>query len=314
MQIQKLFQFWLLSFIFFHSFVLVDYWLDGQLWWNQYSFFVYFFSLMAWLISFIVLICQLLLQHQLRRQWPIFLQLVLSTLLSSVLVSYLWRAPAPNIDRAALEQVVERLGAPAISVSDLAADEQIILEASQSAVQSDISPFPPVSVTSAAPSPVISDEYAQDQVLKDVAWGEAVKVSETGYRMKIGFDTQMGTADEIYQALNIYRYTKGKSNLTWDGRLAKYALERAEYICVNGSDGHAGFNQYVEQEEGYKALGFYKLGENMSTHMRLTGVHLIEWMYAASPTHDANQLGAWSHVGVGVFKDCSVLIFADWMI
>lgn len=162
------------------------------------------------------------------------------------------------------------------------------------------------------PTPV--DPYANDPDLKDAAWGEAVQVSETGYRMKVGFDSVMGTPEETFKALNHYRYTKGKSNLTWDDRLAKYALERATFICQNGSDGHAGFSDYVENQEGYKTLGFYQLGENMSTHMKFTGTHLIEWMYAADPAHDGNQLGDWSHVGVGIYKDCSALIFGNKMI
>ncbi len=159
-----------------------------------------------------------------------------------------------------------------------------------------------------------SDPFANDPDLKDAAWGQAVQVSETGYRMKVGFDPIMAEPKETFQALNLYRYTKGKSNLTWDDRLAKYALERATYICQNGSDGHAGFSDYVENQEGYKTLGFYSLGENMSTHMKFTGTHLIEWMYAADPAHDGNQLGDWSHVGVGIYDDCSVLIFGNDMI
>lgn len=158
------------------------------------------------------------------------------------------------------------------------------------------------------------DPYAGDPDLQGVPWGQAVQVSETGWKMKVGFDEIMGTPQETFQALNHYRYTKGKSNLTWDDRLAKYALERATYICQNGSDSHEGFSRYVSEEEGYKTLGFYHLGENMSTHMRLTGVHLIEWMYASDPDHDGNQLGDWSHVGVGIYEDCSALIFGNLMI
>lgn len=174
-------------------------------------------------------------------------------------------------------------------------------------VQPSLTPTP-----TRVPKPV--DPYANDPDLKDVPWGQAVQVSETGWRMKVGMDERMGTPQETFQALNHYRYTKGKSQLTWDDRLARYALERATFICQNGSDEHAGFNRYVNEEEGYKTLGFYWLGENMSTHFRLEGVKLIEWMYAADPDHDGNQLGDWSHVGVGIFDDCSALIFGNKMI
>lgn len=167
---------------------------------------------------------------------------------------------------------------------------------------------------SPTPTPTPIDPYANDPDLKDAEWGKAVQVSETGWRMKVGFDATMSTAQEGFVALNHYRYTKGKSNLTWDDRLASYAHERASFICVNGSDGHAGFTRFVEDEEGYKKLGFYWLGENMSTHMRFTGTHLVEWMYAADPYHDGNQLGDWSHVGVGIYEDCSAFIFGNKMI
>jgi uncharacterized protein YkwD len=178
---------------------------------------------------------------------------------------------------------------------------------------SSITPSPsPSPQPSKAPLPV--DPYVNDPDLKDAEWGKAVQVSETGYKMKIGFDSTMATPQETFQALNLYRYTKGKSNLTWDDRLAKYGLERATFVCKNGSDGHAGFSDYVQNQEGYKTLGFYNLGENMSTHMKFTGTHLIEWMYAGDAAHDGNQLGNWSHVGVGIYEDCSSLIFGNNMI
>jgi hypothetical protein len=34
----------------------------------------------------------------------------------------------------------------------------------------------------------------------------------------------------------------------------------------------------------------------------------------SDPDHDGNQLGAWSHVGVGIYEDCSALIFGNEMI
>jgi len=185
-------------------------------------------------------------------------------------------------------------------------EKNLVFYSTESAV------FAPSATPTKIPTPV--DPYANDPDLKDAAWGEAVQVSETGYRMKVGFDSVMGTPEETFKALNLYRYTKGKSNLTWDNRLAQYALERATYICQNGSDAHAGFSDYVENQEGYKTLGFYQLGENMSTYMKFTGTHLIEWMYAADPAHDGNQLGKWSHVGVGIYEDCSALIFGNEMI
>lgn len=81
-------------------------------------------------------------------------------------------------------------------------------------------------------------------------------------------------------------------------------------MALNGSDHHAGFNNFVQNEDGYTKLGFNCLGENMSEGFRLSGTHLVEWMYAQSPGHDANQLNStYSRIGVGISETTSVLIF-----
>jgi len=139
-------------------------------------------------------------------------------------------------------------------------------------------------------------------------WGKAVKKEDGSYTMKIGEDKTMSTPQELYQAILAYRQTKGKSGLSWDDKLATYANERAVFICTNGRDGHAGFSDFINNQGGYDKLGFAHLGENMG-NIKLSGVHLVEWMYAQSPGHDANQLGDWSHVGVGISGVCNVVIF-----
>lgn len=238
----------------------------------------------------------------LKRIWPLFLLIVFLGVFAFSLNIFNER----RLNTKGIAQIFTNLIIPEKSETfiDFEKEENLVFYSSSSA---SLAPVP-----TKIPTPV--DPYANDPDLRDAAWGEAVQISETGYRMKVGFDSVMGTAEETFKALNLYRYTKGKSNLTWDDRLAKYALERATYVCQNGSDSHAGFSDYVENQEGYKTLGFYRLGENMSTHMKFTGTHLIEWMYAADPAHDGNQLGAWSHVGVGIYKDCSALIFGNEMI
>lgn len=168
-----------------------------------------------------------------------------------------------------------------------------------------VSPSPTPSPT---PIPKPIDPYANDPDLKDAEWGEAVKTETGSYRMKIQEDSVMSTAAELYQALNSYRNVKGRSSLAWDDKLAGYAQERAQYICANGRDGHAGFSEFLNNG-GHDKLGFNGLGENMGNY-KLSGTHLIEWMYAQSPGHDANQLNSsWSHVGIGISDRCSVLIF-----
>ncbi len=306
MWINRLFRLWLLSVALLCLLLLLDIWYFDEVWWQQGGWWLLTGLLFVWVSSAVLFVWRFLHQGLWKERWFELAQVVSYSVLLVVLARQVALLPTTPAAPPLVTEVVSRLGAPAVHQFDLSDNlSGDLTEATDSAV-----PTSPTAVLTAAPR----DPYASDPDLADANWGEAVKVSETGYRMKVGFDERMGTADETFQALNIYRYTKGKSNLTWDERLATYARERASYICANGSDGHAGFDRYVSEEEGYKTLGFYKLGENMSTHMRLTGVHLIEWMYAASPSHDANQLGDWSHVGVGISGDCSVLIFGNWMI
>ncbi len=134
-------------------------------------------------------------------------------------------------------------------------------------------------------------------------WGVAQKVpgDDVTYTMKVGQDEQMGTAQEIFDALNAYRRVKGVGTLSWDANLATYAQERANYYNQYGVDAHEGFKKYTEDTNNVKKLGFYMLGENGSLGYRLSGTHLIEWVFASDEGHDNNQKDPrWSDVGVGV--------------
>ncbi len=156
------------------------------------------------------------------------------------------------------------------------------------------------------------DPYANDPDLKDAEWGVAVEVAEHTYRMKIQEDDTMSTANELYQALNTYRATKGKSRLDWHDGLAEIARAR---VVEQHSDSyaHEGFIRRIEEENVPDSVKerFYNFGENASVGYRFSGTHLIEWMYAGDAGHDNNQLGKWSHVGVAINGDDSVLIFAS---
>jgi uncharacterized protein YkwD len=149
----------------------------------------------------------------------------------------------------------------------------------------------------------------QPAVQQDDEWGKAVQQEDGSYTMRVNMDERMSTANELYEALMSYRSVKNKPRLSWDDKLASYAQERAIYIHSNGLDGHIGFNDFISNQGGYDKLGYRHLGENMA-NMKMTGVHLVEWIYAQSPGHEANQLGDWSHIGIGVYGDCCVLVFS----
>ncbi len=142
-------------------------------------------------------------------------------------------------------------------------------------------------------------------------WGVSKQIDEHTWTIKIGEDATMATAKEIFEALNEYRKVQGSQVLTWDEKLGNYAQERARYLNgIKTVDQHKGFNDYMENQDGFNKLGFTSLGENISYGYRLNGVHIIEWMYAGDEPHNKNQLdNRWNYVGIGVDGLATCIIF-----
>lgn len=130
---------------------------------------------------------------------------------------------------------------------------------------------------------------------------------------KITTDKQAGSnsGNAIFSALNEYRAKNGKPLLAWDGGLANYAQSRAELYKSQGSlDGHAGFNDFIKNQDGFKKLGFLRLGENSGYGHNLDANSLIEQAYGMSPAHNENQLNRdWTHVGIGTAGSATNFIF-----
>lgn len=142
-------------------------------------------------------------------------------------------------------------------------------------------------------------------------WGKSRQIDEHTWTIDVGRDEKNATAQEIAAALNVYRKQKGKGELSWDSKLADYAQSRANGFSSSGKlDSHSGFQDFINNQDGFNKLGFFSLGENSSIGYHLSGQHLIEWVYAGDKPHDDNQLSSeWTHVGVGVSGDATDLIF-----
>ncbi|MEN9408010.1 MAG: hypothetical protein RLZZ455_1226 [Candidatus Parcubacteria bacterium] len=142
-------------------------------------------------------------------------------------------------------------------------------------------------------------------------FGVATQIGEHTWTMKVSSDDRVGTAQEILQALNAYRVRHGVGQLSWDPGLGSFAQGRADVFHRNGStDAHAGFSDYMNNQDGFKKAGFMALGENSSYGYHIEAVHLIEWVYAGDAPHNNNQLSAdWTHVGVGVAGLATDLVF-----
>jgi len=143
-------------------------------------------------------------------------------------------------------------------------------------------------------------------------WGIANQIGEHTWTMKIAQDPVMATPAEILSALNEYRHRYSSQILTLDSKLVAYAQSRVDYFNqIKNIDSHVGFTNFLEKEDGFNKLGFTYLGENISYGYRLSGVHLIEWIYAGDEPHNKNQLDSkWDHVGIAVKGTATCLIFA----
>lgn len=115
------------------------------------------------------------------------------------------------------------------------------------------------------------------------------------------------TNQQLFDALNVYRAKQGKPALAWSQKLADFAKTRTDtFVKLGKLDNHAGFNNYIHNQNGFAQLGFRKLGENSSFGYTFSATNLIEQAYGQSPGHNSNQLGSWSHIGIsanGTFTD-----------
>ena len=164
----------------------------------------------------------------------------------------------------------------------------------------------PTLLPTATPTPTVfvpAPSPQQDQPTADPTWGIAQHVTGHEWTIRVGEDAQMASASDIFAALNQYRQTQGKGTLQWDNTLASYAQQRASLYSSQGKlDDHSGFNDFVQNQDGFHKLGYSHLGENAALIANpLLGVHIIEWLFAGDPEHNANQLdSSWSSVGIGV--------------
>ena len=161
----------------------------------------------------------------------------------------------------------------------------------------------PLQISTVPPTPTPADSGD---------WGVAIKTGEHTYQIKVNNDAQMGTPNQILNAINDLRLRNNAQPLKTNDKICSYAQSRAEYFAKNHQvDEHKGFKDFLENDNGFEKLGFGSLGENSSYGYIMSGVHLIEFVYMRSPEHNKNQLDPkWDHGCVGVSGSATDIIFA----
>jgi len=144
-------------------------------------------------------------------------------------------------------------------------------------------------------------------------WGTAQQIGEHTYSINVGRDDRMATPQEVLAALNNHRQKNGRNLLNWDDALASYAQSRATTFSQNQTlDAHSGFDNFLHNQDGFKKLGFNHIGENAAYAGPLSGVHLIEWVFAADNEHNTNQLSPeWQYAGIGINGIATDIVFAS---
>ena len=145
------------------------------------------------------------------------------------------------------------------------------------------------------PTPTLVVTWApHPQAVPTIRWGIAEKVAEHLYQINVGQDPMMSTNEELFGALNTYRELHGVPALQMNDDLCRFAeLRIKQLIDLGRLDSHKGFKEYLDSEENWKNLpGLISIGENNSIGYRLTGTHLIEWIFDADEEHRSNQLDA----------------------
>lgn len=177
-----------------------------------------------------------------------------------------------------------------------------------STTSADLLVHPTIIIESAQPT---TFNHQNLDIQDTTPWGVAQQVGEHTWTMRIGEDLTMATVVDIFDALNNYRVNHGSQKLSFDQKLVDYAQSRADFFVKNENlDSHKGFNNFLENEDGFNKLGFTSLGENASFGYRLNGVHTIEWIFAGDEAHNQNQLNnQWNYVGIGVRNTAVCIIF-----
>ncbi len=116
----------------------------------------------------------------------------------------------------------------------------------------------------------------------------------------------------LLQALNNYRIANGKSALSWDNNLAGFAQTRARhFLDIGGLDNHAGFLDFIQNQDGFHKLGFMSLGENSGEGYLGTARGMVEQFYTQDQGHKDNELNPkWSYAGIAVLGKFTDFIFA----
>lgn len=197
--------------------------------------------------------------------------------------------------------------------------------ASKTKVQTRINATPPrrvvtptkISISTPSPTPTVTSTKAlnptvaispttqqkQTQPASPTSQYTAEQIGETTFRIKnVKNDSSMASAQDVFNALNAYRQSRGVGQLSWDGALSDLAQSRVSTFASRGDlDSHVGFSDFMNNG-GFSKAGFNGLGENSARLSGpMSGDRIIREIFGADAPHDTNQLNPeWTHAAVAM--------------
>lgn len=163
------------------------------------------------------------------------------------------------------------------------------------------------------PSPFDQDtKYVE--VRPTIPWGTTEKLAEHTYRTYVGEDEIMSSVEELHNALNKYRANHGVQELFVSDQLCRIADFRiAQLDAIDGLDAHKGFKEYLSDGKNWENIPrFVSVGENNSYGYKLSGTHLIEWVFDADEEHRSNQMNPkWNRVCSRISGTIVEIIFGE---
>lgn len=123
-------------------------------------------------------------------------------------------------------------------------------------------------------------------------------------------DRELAFASELFELVNAYRMSNGRSALQWDAPTAAVAQAHTVYQQDLGQLTHAGPppctvpSVCLSERLLTGAVTFTAAGENVATFARDAQAAMDAWI--ASPAHNDNMLDpAWTHFGAGFREGAS---------
>lgn len=166
------------------------------------------------------------------------------------------------------------------------------------------------------PSPIekITDSPTVRPVYKgltptSIPWGQEFKIDEYTSASYFGPDDHMSTADELFNAMNIYRSAHNLPTLSKNDTLCSIAQNRANQQKEFGYLSHDGF-----QEAGKSQNEFSDMTEVLFGGVQpVSGIHIIEWGWDKSLTghHEAISNPKWHEGCGGIAGYYAVFIFGS---